>query len=99
MKKALKRSLSLLLAISIIFGSMYLGLSEIDFGAFFTIEALASNEDFLIYTLNADGESYSVHCNNPTIVGEIVIPSSYKGLSVTKISDNAFRNCMTLHQL
>ena len=93
MKNALKRSLSFLLAIVFIFSAAYIDFSEIDFGAFFTIEALASNEDFLIYTLNADGESYSVHCNNPTIVGEIVIPSSYKGLSVTKISDNAFRNC------
>ena len=32
MKKALKRSLSLLLAITIIFGSMYVGLGEVDFG-------------------------------------------------------------------
>ena len=31
MKKALKRSLSLLLAITIIFGSMYVGLGEVDF--------------------------------------------------------------------
>ena len=38
MRKALKRSLSFLLAITIILGSAYVGLSEIDFGSVFAIE-------------------------------------------------------------
>ena len=39
MRKALKRSLSLLLAITIIFGSMYVGLGEIDWGSVFAVAA------------------------------------------------------------
>lgn len=45
MKKALKRSLSLLLAITIIFGSMYVGLSEVDFGGLFAVKAEAANSN------------------------------------------------------
>ena len=43
MKKALKRSLSLLLAITIIIGSAYVGLSEVDFGGLFAVEAKAAD--------------------------------------------------------
>ena len=43
MKKALKRSLSLLLAITIIMGSAYVGLSEVDFDGLFAVEAKAAD--------------------------------------------------------
>ena len=46
MKKVLKRSLSLLLAITIIIGSAYAGLSEVDFGGGFGVEAKASGTTF-----------------------------------------------------
>ena len=45
MKKALKRSLSFLLAITIIFGSMYVGLSEVDFSGLFAVRAEAAEND------------------------------------------------------
>ncbi len=59
MKKALKRSLSLLLAITIIFGSMYVGLSEVDFGGLFAVKAKAASSgtcgENLTWTLDDKG--------------------------------------------
>ncbi len=59
MKKALKRSLSFLLAITIIFSSAYVGLSEIDFGRLFTVKAKAATSgtcgDNLTWTLDDEG--------------------------------------------
>ncbi len=43
MKKVLKRSLSLLLAITIIMGSAFVGLSEVDFDGIFVVEAKAAS--------------------------------------------------------
>ena len=42
-----------------------------------------------IFTLNEDGKSYSVKASNISETS-IVIPSTYKGLPVTKIEDNGF---------
>ena len=42
MKKALKHSLSLFLAITIIFSSAYVGLNEVDFGSVFAVKAKAA---------------------------------------------------------
>ena len=43
MRKALKRSLSLLLSLTIIFGSMYIGLSEVDISGIFEVKAQAAD--------------------------------------------------------
>ncbi|MBR2927478.1 MAG: leucine-rich repeat domain-containing protein [Clostridia bacterium] len=57
------------------------------------IEKLPPN---LVYTLNADGESYSVTgiglWNQPTLV----IPDSYENLPITNIGDSAFSGCRSL---
>ena len=42
MKKALKHSLSLFLAITIIFSSAYVGLNEVGFGSVFAVKAKAA---------------------------------------------------------
>lgn len=106
MKKALKRSLSILLAVTIIFSSAYAGLSEVDFGGFFAVKAKALDDIIdntttirhLTFTLSDDGRYYSItDCNewatsdSPT--GEFVIPSTYNGLPVKSIGDNAFEYC------
>ena len=89
MKKALKRSLSLLLAITIIMGSAYVGLGEVDWNGLFAVKANAANESKLKFTLNQDGESYSVS-GSDYIIGGVVIPSTYNGKPVTSISSGAF---------
>ncbi len=96
MKNAIKRSLSLFLAITIIFSSALVGLSEIDFSGLFTVKANAASESDLTFTLKSDGQSYSVTGCNASAEGAIVIPSIYKGLPVTSIGDDAFSNCSSL---
>lgn len=59
MKNVLKRSLSILLAITIIFSSAYVGLGELDFSGLFAIKAQAASSgscgDNLTWTLDYEG--------------------------------------------
>ena len=96
MKKALKRSLSLLLAITIIFSSAYVGLAEVDFDSLFAVRAKAASESDLTFKLNSDGESYYVSDCYYNASGSITIPSTYDGKPVTRIGSSAFEGCMSL---
>ena len=58
MKKVLKSSLSLFLAISIIFGSAYVGFSGGDFNSLFVVNANAANEITEDGAITADGDVY-----------------------------------------
>ena len=96
MKRFLKSSLSLVLALTIVLGSAYAGLGEIDFGGLFTVKAEAASESDLTFELNDDGESYSVTDCSESASGELAIPSTYNGLPVTSIGDRAFSGCTSL---
>ena len=65
MKKALKRSLSLLLAITIIFGSAYVGLSEVDFEGLFAVKAKAITKPAA--TSGACGDNLRWNFDNGTL--------------------------------
>ena len=52
--------------------------------------------DYLTYTLNSDGESYSITDCNTSASGELIIPSTYNDKPVTSISDLAFNGCSSL---
>ena len=54
------------------------------------------NDYALDYTLNEGGDSYSVAGIGECRATEIVIPKMYKGLPVTSISENAFKNSADL---
>ena len=96
MKNVLKRSLSLVLAISTIFGSAYAGLNELALNSFFAVETKAANVDALTFKLNDDGESYSVTDCDTAVEGDLVIPDTYNGLRVTDICYSAFEYCDNL---
>lgn len=96
MKKFLKSSLSIFLAITIIFSSAIVGLSEIDLSELFTVKAEAASESDLIFSLNGDTGYYSVSFCDISAEGELVIPSTYNGLPVTSIDTCAFYGCENL---
>ena len=56
----------------------------------------AASESDLTFTLNADGESYSVTDCKGSASGELTIPSTYNGKLVTTIGSYAFSNCKSL---
>ena len=106
MKKALKRSLSLLLAITIIFGSAYVGLAEVDFGSIFAVEAKAAATsgttgdctwtlDGTVLTIsgNCVMGNYSPSSKAPwgTAITEVIIEDG-----VTSIGEYAFWQCQSL---
>ncbi len=96
MKSILKRSLSFLLAITLVFSSAYVGLSEVDFSSLFAVKAEAAGASALRFALNSDKNSYSVDDCDMYATGSLTIPSTYKGKPVTRIGDQAFEYCTGL---
>ena len=93
MKKALKRSLSFLLAVAIIFSSAYVGLGELDFSGFFAVRAKAANEEYLKFTISDNNAYYYLSECDPLAEGEVVIPSTYNGLPVKIVGAYSFEKC------
>lgn len=58
------------------------------------VECITSDE--LVFILSDDNSSYSVKGIDESVYGEIIIPSTYKGLPVTTICDKAFYMCTEL---
>ena len=82
----MKRTLSLLLTLVMIIG-------------IFTsvpVTVNAADVNNLTFGLNEDGESCSVIGCDEYAEGELVIPDTYNGLSVTNIGNSAFRYCANL---
>ncbi len=50
----------------------------------------------LAYTLNSDKKSYSITGIGSCTDTDVIIPSTYEGLPVTRIGDGAFLNCSSL---
>lgn len=59
-------------------------------------EAQAAGKSDLTFTLNSDGQSYSVTDCNSTASGTLTIPATYNDKPVTTIGDSAFSGCNKL---
>ncbi len=90
MKEILKRSLSVFLAVTLLLGSAYVGLSAVDFSGVFAVEAEAANVAALEFVLNSDKKSYFVSDCDANAKGSLTIPSTYGGKPVTGIGYRAF---------
>ena len=105
MKRFLKSSLSLILAITIIFSSAYVGLCEVDFDGMFAVKANAAtsgitgdctwtlNGDVLTISGNGDMENYQAY---PTLPWGESFTSVIIENGVTSIGDCAFFSCNNL---
>ncbi len=82
----MKKSLSVFIATAILFSVYFIGM--------FNINASAATSGYYTYTVS-NGEAIITDCYDG-ISGEITIPSSLGGYSVTGICDNAFFGCRSL---
>ena len=64
-----------------------------------TPKADAATESDLTFTLNDDGNSYTVSDCNEYASGELVIPATYNGKPVTAIGNYAFGSCFSLQNV
>ncbi|MBR5442224.1 MAG: leucine-rich repeat protein, partial [Clostridia bacterium] len=92
MKKNFKISLSIVLAITMIFSSAYVGLGELDFKSAVVAGASQVSDGDLTFTLNDNGTEYYVTGSTSAVEGDLVIPDTYNALPVTLIEQNVFRD-------
>lgn len=87
----MKKLISVLLALTMIFGCMA-HFSLLPEGGL-NIIAFAANEDSLLFAINNDEASYRVTGCDKNVSGELTIPDTYNGLPVTYIDSEAFSWC------
>ena len=85
-KSITKRALSMLLAIALILCTI----------PAISLPTFAASESDLTFELTYDGYSYEVSDCNENASGELVIPSEYNGKPVTRIGDEAFKDCKAI---
>ena len=71
-----------------------------NFGDITIYAAWEEINQYLRFTLNSDGASYSVSASSTDIAGDVKIPAYYNGFPVTVLpGENAFRDCSKLTAL
>ena len=74
----------------------YYGSRPIDAIFIDNILAYGAFTNALTYSLNSDGNTYSVTGIDGTGDAEVIIPATHNGKSVTKIADGAFADCSNI---
>lgn len=95
MSGAFKKCLSVILAVTLIFGSAYVGLNEAEFNRVFAVGAKAASisiED-ITYELSADGTHYIVSDCDSSASGAAYIVSKINGVNITEIATLALNGC------
>jgi len=55
--------------------------------------------DQLVFTINEDGQGYSVAATDKEIEGSLLIPAEYNGLPVTSVAEQGFFQCKNLSRV
>ena len=97
MKRTLKKSMSILLAFTLLFGSFAFGFSDVNF-ADFAVKARAEDETETFtegyYTYTVDDEGNATITDVDTLIsGDITVPSMFDDYIVTEIGSQSFMNC------
>lgn len=102
MKAYIKKFLPVILAVSILLGSMALCISLVDFNSALTPVASAAEAGDLVVSDFGDGTCW-INCFNKLKevddVGELIIPETINGMTVTGIRKNAFDGCTELTRI
>ncbi len=93
----LKKALSVLLAVTMVFGTVAFGLADVDWSEFAVIaEAEDAAETFAegYYTYSVDEDGNATITNVDTLIsGDIAVPSTLGDHIVTEIGSQSFMNC------
>ena len=101
MKRTLKKSMSILLALTLLFGSFAFGFSDVNWSELansFAVKAEAAEtftEGYYTYTVDDEGNA-TITDVDEEISGEVIIPSTLGGYTVTSIGANSFNECVKI---
>ena len=101
MKKMSKKIISLLLATMIVFGSVAVGVAEIDFAEIFTTKAEAAVTTYTsgYYTYTVSNNIATITDVSTSISGAVTIPSTLGSYTVRNIGTFAFNDCNKITSL
>lgn len=97
MKRIFKKTMSILLAAVMIFGTAAFGISNVDW-ADFAIKAEAAEtftEGCYTYYINKEGKAI-LSAVDDSISGDVVIPTTLDGYEIYQIDDRAFQDCFNM---
>ena len=103
MKRTLKKSMSILLALTLLLGSFAFGFSDVDWSEF-VIKAEAEEtletftEGYYTYTVDDEGNATITDCDT-AISGNIIIPLAIDGHKVVEIGEDAFFLCKNVSEI
>ena len=97
MKRALACLMVVLMTVTAVPLSGFVGLELPEWSELFATKASAATEGYLAYEVE-DGEAKITDCDT-SISGELVIPDTLGGYPVTSIGDEAFYNCTGLTKI
>lgn len=97
MKRNFKKTMSVLLAFTLIFGSFAFGIADVNISDI-AIKAEASEtftEGYYTYTVEANGEA-AITDVDTSISGDVIVPEKLGEYPVTRIAERAFSGCNNL---
>ena len=100
MKRMFKKSMSILLAFTLLFGSFAFGFSDADWAELATGFAVKAEAKTLgDYTYQEGYYGMHILGVNKSISGDVVVPSHFEGRPVAYIGESVFENCTDIKSI